>query len=161
MALAEWKKLVTVPTTELLKPRGFRKSGLSYKARRDGVTLRVWFQSNTASTRDVLIVTCNVNLHFEVFAEPWDFDPQWRKRIGNFMPQANDHWWECSSDDEAITAGREIAEVLESRALPEMERWASPEAIMRLWESGASPGLTDWQRRTYLSRLKAAGMDAG
>jgi hypothetical protein len=74
------------------------------------------------------------------------------------MAEPYDRWWTCTSDQDAKRAGREIATLLEIRALPEMERLASPMAMAALWKSGRSPGLTDGQRVEYLSELRAAGV---
>jgi hypothetical protein len=86
------------------------------------------------------------------------WDAQWYARIGFFMPEAQDFWWTCSSDESAERAGSEIAALLESCALPEMERLASPTAMAALWKSGRSPGLTDRRRTEYLAELVDAGL---
>ena len=159
MALDAWKKLVAAPVADVLKPRGFRKSGLTFSAARSGVTLLVNLQSSTGSTQAALKVTCNLAIQVDRLADRpgtsvWD--AHWRERIGFFLPEPRDHWWACGIDDEARQAGREIAAVLESRALPAMEQLASPAALAALWSSGRSPGLTERQRLDYLSRLSAS-----
>jgi len=156
MSPAEQKKRVAAPVAELLKPRGFRKSGLSFTAARDEATLIVALQASTGTTQAILRVTCNVAIQLHRFAaglRPNVWDAQWHQRIGFFMPERCDHWWTCDSDEAAGRAGREIAALLEASALPEMERLAAPAALACLWRSGRSPGLTDGQRTEYLSAL--------
>jgi len=158
VALDAWKKLVAAPIAALLKPRGFRKSGLNFSASRSGVTLLVGLQSSSESNQAALKVTCNVSIRVDRLAtgpsaNVWDV--HWNERIGFFLPQKHDFWWVCSSDDDAQIAGREIAALLESRALPEMEQLATPAALASLWSSGRSPGLSERQRIAYLARLVA------
>ena len=158
MALVAWKKLVGAPVTEVLKRRGFRKASLTFSAVRSGVTLVVNLQSSTGSSSEALKVTCNLGIRVDRLANRpgtsvWD--AHWRERIGFFLPEPQDHWWECASDDNARQAGREIAALLEAKAIPAMEQLASPAALAALWSSGRSPGLTERQRVDYLSELLA------
>jgi len=161
MSLDTWKKLVAAPVAQLLKPRGFRKAGLSFSAACPGVTLLVALQSSTGSTRANLQITCNVAVRLDQLATGprlgvWD--AHWRLRIGFFLSSPHDHWWPCTSDEDARCAGQEIAALLESPGLPVLEGLASPAALAWLWSSGRSPGLTEWQRAEYLARLVAAGV---
>jgi hypothetical protein len=47
----------------------------------------------------------------------------------------------------------EMAALLQSQALPEMERLASRAAMIALLSSGRSPGLTEYQCAQYLREL--------
>jgi len=163
VALDAWKKLATAPIAALLKPRGFRKSGLNFSALRPGLTLLVSLQSSTGSSQAAMKITCNVGIHVDRLATGLGagiWDAHWRKRIGAFLPEPQDIWWACTDDEQARAAGREIAGLLELRALPEMERLATPAALASLWSSGRSPGLTDHQRLANLARLTAGAGDS-
>jgi hypothetical protein len=156
MALEDWKKIVVAPVAEVLKRYGFRKSGLRFSAVRDDAKLLVEFQSSQMSDRHQLKVTVNL----AIWLGQLDRDPSigvcdghWRARVGSFMENPRDHWWLCSSDEESRRAGEQIASLLEQAVLPEMERLASAEALIALWASGRSPGLTERQRTEYLARL--------
>lgn len=156
MSLTHWKGLVGAPISGLLKQRGFRKSGRKFSSFRPEATLLVALQSSVGSTQEVLRITCNLAIVLQALGsrdrhDIWD--SHWRERIGHFMPEPRDHWWVCSTDDSAMTAGREMAALLESQALPEMERLASRAAMIALWSSGRSPGLTEYQRTKYLREL--------
>ncbi len=112
-------------------------------------------QSSTGSSRDALRVTCNLGIRVDRLADrpgPSVWDAHWRVRIGSFLPDPHDHWWECTSDEEARQAGRETAGQVESRVLPAMEQLATPGALVALWSSGRSPGLTERRRIEYRSR---------
>jgi len=156
MSLVHWKGLVAAQIGGLLKQRGFRKSGLVFTSIRPEATLLVGLQSSVGSAREVLRITCNlaIVLHAPGSRDNHNIhDSHWRKRIGYFMPEPRDHWWVCTTDDAAKKAGREMAALLESQALPEMERLASPAAMVALWISGRSPGLTEYQCSQYLREL--------
>ena len=156
MSLTHWKSLIAAPISGLPKQREFRKSGLKFSSVRPEATLLVRLQSSVGTTREVLRITCNlaIVLHALGSRDNHDiWDSHWRERIGYFMPETRDHWWVCSTDDTARTAGREMAALLESQALPEMERLASRAAMVALWTSGRSPGLTEYQCAQYLRKL--------
>jgi hypothetical protein len=155
-----WKKLVAAPIAATLKQHGFRKKGLAFSAQRPGVLLLVTLQSGSGSTRDLLKVTCNLGIWVERLAQhpaPSIWESHWRQRLGFFLPDPRDHWWECSSAESSARVGEEIAELLESKALPSMEGLASPKDLAVLWSSGRSPGLTENQRVDCLARLGSAG----
>ena len=155
-----WKKLVVLPVADLLKRHGFRKSGLNFSAARSGLTLLVSLQSSTGSSNNSLKVTCNLGIIVDRLANGPNkgmWNSHWRQRIGFFLPEPRDHWWECASDDEARRAGEEIATLLAANALPVVEQLATPVALSALWSSGHSPGLTDNQRVEYLSQLMTGG----
>ena len=160
MSLTHWKGLVAAPISGLLRQSGFRKSGLKFSSIRAEAILLVSLQSSVGTTREVLRITCNlaIVLHALGRRDNHDiWDSHWKERIGYFMPEPRDHWWVCSTDDTARTAGREMAALLESQALPEMERLASRAAMIALWTSGRSPGLTKHQCAQYLRELAHDG----
>ena len=158
VALDAWKKLAAIPIAALLKTHGFRKSGLNFSASRPGLTLLVSLQGSTGSTQAAMKITCNVGIHLHLLATGLGvgiWDAHWCERIGAFLTEPQDFWWQCTDDDQARAAGWEIAGLLELRALPEMERLSTPAALASLWSSGRAPGLTEHQRLGYLARLAA------
>jgi hypothetical protein len=156
MSLTHWKGLVAAQISGLLKQRGFQKSRLVFCSIRPEATLLVGLQSSVGSAQEVLRTTCNLAIVLNALGSRGNLDigrSHWRKRIGYFMPEPRDHWWMCSTDEAAKTAGRDMAALLESQALPEMESLASRAGMIALWSSGRSPGLTDHQRAQYLREL--------
>ncbi|HEV8059892.1 MAG TPA: DUF4304 domain-containing protein [Gemmataceae bacterium] len=159
MALDAWKKLVAAPVASFLKRRGFRKTDLVFSASRADVVLFVTLQSSTNSNQHSLEITCNLGIWVAQLArspKPSVWDSHWRERIGIFRPQQQDYWWICTSEEIASKAGHEIAAILENEALPAMEALASPAALIALWFSGRSPGLTEQERIEYLVKLVGA-----
>ena len=157
MALRDWKATVLAPVAELLKSRGFRRNGTRFRANRGEADLRVALQSSQTSDRHHLKATVNLSIHLAVLDHhPSVFAPDghWRQRIGQFMPEHPDHWWLCHDEETARRAGEQIATILKTAALPEMERLASTDALRTLWVTGRSPGLTKRQRQEFLGSLE-------
>mgnify|MGYP001021386474 CR=1 FL=1 len=156
MTLKEWKKVVATPVAELLKKHEFRKNGPRFAADRGDAKLLVEFQSSQMSDKNRLIITVNLKIFLVQLDRDPDFFPgngHWQKRIGSFLTPATDYWWTCQNDEDATRAGKAIATILEMSALPEMEHLASARAMVNLWMSGRSPGLTQMQRDKYLAKL--------
>ncbi|MGJ4883321.1 DUF4304 domain-containing protein [Bradyrhizobium sp. HKCCYLRH1065] len=161
MALEDWKKIIAASVAELLEKRGFRKNGLRFSADRGDAKLLVEFQSSQMSNKTRLLITINLSIRLgKLDRDPSIFpgDGHWRKRIGEFMDKPSDYWWTCRNSEDAVQAGKRIAMLLETAALPEMEHLASAESLAALWASGQSPGLTQMQRNRYLA--KVAGQPA-
>jgi hypothetical protein len=157
MARQDWKAILLAPVAELLKTHGFHRNGTRFRAHTDEAEFCVALQSSQTSDRYHLKVTVNLSIHLGVLNhDPAVTTPDghWRQRIGQFMPGRPDHWWLCQNEEAARRAGEEITAILETAALPEMERLASPEALRALWATGRSPGLTERQRQEFLGRLR-------
>ena len=79
--------------------------------------------------------------------------PHWVRRLGHLAPSGRDTWWTIG---EAPTEVEEALRWLEAYGFPALRRLSTAEALIQLWESGASPGLTEPQRLVFLSRLAEA-----
>lgn len=158
VSLADWKRTVLEQLATTLKRHGFRKKGLTFVAARDGATLLISLQSSRSSTATQLRFTINLGIVIDALADPRGggiWDAHWQQRLGFFMLERQDHWWVCATDDEARRAGAEVAALVAEKALPEMERLASPHALEAVWASGECTGITDRQRLDFLDALRA------
>jgi hypothetical protein len=156
----DFKKIILARMHALLKPLGFRKRGNTFSADRDDVLLFIQLQSSTRTTHDTLIATVNFGIVSTALTKKQGFrtapnflDSHWRERIGRFLPKPQDKWWTVRSEAEAVMVGDEIVTILQARSLPTMNSLASTQQLRELWESGYSPGLTDFQRRKHLVLL--------
>ena len=156
-----YKRIILTQLHTLLKPIGFRKKQQCFSAEQGDSALFIQMQSSMKSTKNVLVVTINLGIFSRIIAEsvgntrePNILDAHWRKRIGSFMPDGSDKWWEVQSSDEADSCGGEITRILTNKALPQMQSLASTDRLKSLWEEGKSPGLTDYQRKQYLQALE-------
>ena len=109
MSLDSWKRLFAAPLAAYLKTRSFRKNGLHFSRAIDETIFVIWIQSSKYTTKEQLIVTCNLEIYLEPLGGRADWGPHWDKRIGEFREAKSDHWWTCANDAEAIEAGRELA----------------------------------------------------
>ena len=155
-----YKQIILAQLHAVLKPRGFRKKQTLFSAERGDAVLFVQLQSSQKSTKDVLIATVNLGIFSRTIAErvgnthdPNIRESHWRKRIGMFLPESSDKWWEIHSENEANSCATEITSLLTQSVLPEMETLASTENLKSLWREGKSPGIGENQRRQYLQVL--------
>jgi len=162
MSSDDYKRIILVQLHSLLKPIGFRKKQQCFSAEQGDTVLFIQMQSSTKSTKNVSVVTINLGIFSRVVAEsvgntraPNILDAHWRERIGSFLPDGSDKWWEIQSSDEADLCGAEITRILINRVLPQMRSLASTDRLKSLWEEGKSPGLTDYQRKQYLQALES------
>jgi len=81
-------------------------------------------------------------------------DAHLSQRLGFLLPGGRDKWWELTLETDVDSLAKEIAELLVTKAIPYLESFLSSDALIELWESGRSPGLTDVQRARFLSGLK-------
>ncbi len=147
-----------------LKPARFVKRRMAFRHSVGGNTAIIEFQRSQPSSRDSIRFTLNAGVISGRLLEDWrpdaskagSVDAQLRRRLGGFLPGAQDKWWtvEASTDPEMIVG--EIAGVLTKSVAPFLLDYISDEALKSLWESGQSPGLTEGQRLRYLAELEAA-----
>jgi hypothetical protein len=156
----DYRRIVLSRLHEALKPRGFRKTKALFSAERNDTVLFIQLQSSRSTTKDKLIATVNLGIFSRKVAQavgntraPNIGDAHWRVRIGYFLPDASDKWWEIQSESDAILSASEINSLLIDKALPEMQRLDSTENLKALWSTDAGHGLTDYQRKRYLQAL--------
>lgn len=161
----EFKRVLDA-VTALLKPLGFSKRGRSFFRHVDGNLALIEFQRSIYNHLHSLKFTINVGIILGKLADrEWDIkksniaDAHLRERIGMFLSIPRDRWWTFdteSSTDSADLAIGEILPLLRDRALPYLNQNLSDDALITLWESGRSPGLTETLRTRYLAKLKQA-----
>ncbi len=76
-------------------------------------------------------------------------------RLGFLFPSQNDKWWMVRSESDAQKTGEDISKKLLKYALPMFEEFQTKSDIVKLWRKGISPGLTDFEVKTYLKKLNA------
>ena len=160
MSSATYKQIILSQLQALLKPLGFRKKDQCFSIEAGDTILFIQLQSSRKSTKDVLIATINLGIFSLLVAAnegntraPNILDAHWRERIGRFMPGGLDKWWTIHNQSEADLCGAEITSILVNRALPHMRSLASEDGLKSLWESGKSPGVTEYQRKQFLQAL--------
>src|SRR4029434_4410537 len=157
MGNVEFKKLVLGQMQLALKPEGVRKNGNTFSSAKDDVVVFIQLQSGVKSSKDQLLATVNLGVFSRTLAiklgntrQANILDAHWSERLGFLLPKPHDKWWEINSEAEAKAAGQEINEILTTRALPELREVASTQKLEMLWNTGKSPGLTEYLRQQYL-----------
>ena len=158
MSFEAHKKQIGLAIASALLPLGFRRKGLVFTRQLGEVTHILSLQSSTSSTASVLKLTVNLGVWVSSLAQagskPDLWSAHWQERLGFLMPQRIDYWWEISSDRDAERATREIVEAIQMHAVPQLEQLASKNALVALWRTGRSPGLTAFQTKRYLDSIE-------
>jgi hypothetical protein len=165
MASKEFKKIILDNLRELLKPRGFKKSGSNCTKVTTDLTYFVNVQSSSASTAEIFKATLNLEIASLTIAKiedswiPFRHTRHWRARIGFFLDNPFDKWWIIGNEYEAEEASKEIVDIMEKKVLVEFDRLKTAEDLVNLWRNDKCPGLTDKQRLHYLKLVDTAKVD--
>lgn len=145
----------------LLKPLGFRKVANVFSLASQNVVHLIEVQGSRDSTKDVARFTVNVGVFALdlVYADIRDVTKpsipgaHWRARLGTLSPEGRDLWWQASTDKQAVAVAEEVVSRVENYALPALFALPNLDALVLIWKQGKARGLTDGQRKDYLSRL--------
>ena len=159
MATAALKVTVLESLKELLVGAGFKKRGTTFwKAVGDTIHL-VALQASQSSTSSTVKLTLNLAVSIPALVErggPHDvWSAHWRERIASLMPNPGDVWWSISTAEEAANASKEMLEALSKFGLPAQDRIGSSAELLKVLDSGRSPGLTKVQSQTYVRQLRS------
>jgi hypothetical protein len=150
-----------------LEPLGFVASGALLQRELAEVVHLVELQSSQEANVSHIAVTVNLGVYAPSLVDAGIRDyirpsiPQahWRERLGILMPQRRDRWWTIENPEQAAEAGAEIAASVTEYGLAPLGKIADLASLRRIWETGVSPGLSDYQRRRHLERLEASSPD--
>lgn len=157
-----------VAIAQTLKPSGFERRGKVIKAISNGNAEIIEFQKSDKSSDRKIIFTINVGVVCGdlLDAERTDIkksttiDAHLRNRLGMLLETPNDTWWELTAFTDCDSLAKELSTLLVARAVPYLENYVHADALIALWESGKSPGLTVVQRSRLLSELKDKKLSA-
>lgn len=147
---------------QVLAAEGFARQGQTFHRRQGKNWQVINFQKSVASSADRVVFTINLGIasaRLSAFfggkdtkRKPKSDDCQWRKRIGQLLPERQDVWWTIDASASVEGLILEILAAISRYALPALERYASDEALRDLWLSDGS------QQFGYLAvLLKALG----
>jgi hypothetical protein len=149
-------------TGESLKPLGFVQRGPVFRLLAHGNCGLIEFQRSDKSSEEILVFTVNLGV---VCGELLDagssgaqkariIDAHLRQRVGMLLPDRPDKWWEVTASTDRVSFVQEIVDLLMKKGAPYVESHLATKALLALWESGQSPGLTVFQRTRFISKLK-------
>ena len=157
-------KAVMLAAADLLKPLGFKKRGKTFRRAAHGNVELIEFQRSLTNTDNSLKFTVNIGIVSSRLAQDRELDlskagsadAHLRQRIGSFLPIPHDRWWDLAGNGSEDLTISEILPLLTERVVPYLHEHSSDAALIQLWETGQSPGLTARLCERYLSTLKLA-----
>lgn len=154
---------VVKETAQRLRPVGFVRRDKVFRRVQGDVCALLQFQRSTMNTADRMLFTVNLGIvQADLLERPRSslansrcIDAHLGLRIGMLLPGRSDKWWEITASTNADDLADEVAGLLLEKAVPYLLRYLSTDALLELWESGRSPGLTAGQRKKLLASLRA------
>lgn len=154
-------KQILAATHERLKPLGYVKSAQTFRHIADGNCALIDFQRSVKNSRDTLLFTVNLGVvcgklidpHFADIRKARIVDAHLRQRIGKFLAGHPDKWWEITATTNPLSLVEELLDLLLNQGVPFIESHLATTALVSLWKSGPSPGLTVGQRNSFLAKL--------
>lgn len=157
-----YEKLIAI-VADRLKEFGYARRGKMMKAiSSDSAAIMEFQKSNKSSDHQIVFtinlgVVCGALLDTERvdLKKSTVIDAHLSRRLGKLLLVPEDNkWWELTASTDYESVAKELSELLVTRAIPYLEGYMNIDALIALWESGKSPGLTDGQRSRFLSELK-------
>jgi len=159
MTSKDFKKIIIDRLTEILKPNKFKKSGSTFSFSNGDLTYFLNIQSSQSSTATLLKVTVNVEIYSSTVYKlqdtslPEKWSRHFTERIGFFLDNSQDKWWIIENEKEAAKAANEISDTIDNKVLPTFDKLKTTNDLAALWRQNKCPGLTEHQRKEYLSLL--------
>ena len=160
MGEPDLRGLIIDAVTQVLRPLGYKRNGHTFVRNSFDLHHIVGVQSSQSSSANHLRVTINLGISVPSLAEgEYRIDissTHWSSRLGQLLPVATDQWWEASGAEDAQITGNAIGVALSRYGLPAFDAIPDTKALLALWQSGRSPGLTSTQRERYVRQLRDA-----
>jgi len=160
MNSSNFKKKILDKLNTVLKPRRFKKNQNIFSFSNKDLTYYICVQSRGDSTNDVLKTTVNIEIasskltYLDDISIPGYLQRHFVKNIGDYSELKQDKWWTIDNEATAISAEQEIADIITTKVLPEMDELKTTSDLAGLWQKHVSPGLTQYQSKEYLSLLR-------
>ncbi|WP_243395674.1 DUF4304 domain-containing protein [Sphingomonas oleivorans] len=147
----------------MLQPAGFSKRGRKFRRFSEGNLALIELQRSVRSDSAAIQFTINVGIVSGRLLQERGLDlkkvgcshAHLNERIGFFLSDPQDKWWELDDSTEASGAICEITALIREKVLPFLDRHLPDAGLIDLWKTGRSPGLTEGQRVRYLSQLSS------
>ena len=162
MSSRDYKKIISDKLKEALKERLFKKRGQVFSYSNGDLTYYIEIQNSQSSTTDVLKVTVNIEIASALISNlddtslPIKHQRHYTHRIGDYLDDRQDKWWIVSSHRSAEIAADEIVSIINNKVLPNFESLTTTKDLAGLWKKGGYIGITEGQRKHYLSLLEKA-----
>ena len=150
-------------TANRLHPFGFTRWGLVMRLMAEGNAAIVSFQKSIYADADQLEFTINLSI---VCGRLWtqearplslarEVDGHLQERIGFLLDEPDDVWWSIEPGTDGDRLADEVSDLVATSAVPYLRQYLTTEALIELWASGESPGMTNIQRERFLRQLRS------
>jgi hypothetical protein len=159
MISKDYKKIIIGKLNEVLKLKGFKKNGCAFSYSNGDLTYFINIQSSQNSTATMLKATVNIEIYSSTVYKlqdtslPEKWSRHFTQRIGSMSDNPHDKWWTIESDKETNKVANEIADITNNKVLPTLDKLKTTNDLAILWRQNKCPGLTEHQRKKYLSLL--------
>ena len=159
MTSKDFKKIIVDRMNEVLKSKGFKKSGSTFSYSNGDLTYLINIQSSQSSTATRLKVTVNIEIYSSTVYKlqdtslPEKWSRHFTERIGSLLDNPQDKWWIIENGNQADDAANEIADITNNKVLTTFDNLKTTNDLATLWRQNKCPGLTEHQRKEYLSLL--------
>jgi hypothetical protein len=161
MTSKDYKKIILEKLSETLKVQQFKKKGNVFSFSNGDLTYFIGVQSSQSSTSDILKVTINTEIASALIAKlddislPIEDQRHYSRRIGSYLDHKEDKWWTIENLDYAEIAAKEIVEIINEKVIPNFQNLKTTNDLAVLWRSGGYIGITEGQRKNYLSLIES------
>ena len=128
------------------------------------------FQKSRESRKDVVKFTINFGIYSDVLGQlDYNYNNlvksdveqfHWYARVGAFMKDSPDYWWEVSMSDDLNSFVFKLIDVVQAIIMPEINKRLSDEGLINSWMNETYAGTTDIGRFKYLTTLLKAKGDS-
>jgi hypothetical protein len=143
-----FKELLSRLQKEVLKSKGFKKSGNNFRIiLLDGTSKIISFQRSTFNSSDECRFTINVGLYFQKDINNPDlrfkeFDCQVRTRVSGVSKRyQGDHWWVLTEVTNLEKLYAELLQLMKEDILPWLDQFETRRDVIRVGQTGALRGM--------------------
>lgn len=145
-----------------VQPQGFVRRKRTLRAAAGGNVALMDFQKSDQSSARRLVFTVNlgvvcgalISVNKSELERVDIVDSHLRTRMGMLLELPSDKWWEIIRTTDLTALRDELLQDIFQTALPYLRKYLDTDALIELWRSGKSPGLTATQRSRFLAALE-------
>jgi len=162
-----FKELIT-SVTPTFRQMGFNKMGNNFYIEAGKNYGIANFQKSRENTKDLVKFTINFGVYSDVLGQmEYDYNNSvkpkvqqchWEARVGAFMPDSPDYWWEVNISDDLKSVALNVMSVVQNIIMSEINKRLADEGLISCWMNEPFAGTTEIGRFKYLTTLlKAKG----
>jgi hypothetical protein len=156
-------KEIIAKINPLLKQFGFTKKGDSFYLEAQKNFGVIKFQKSIESRKELVKFTINFGIYSDLLGQlQYDYNnsvkPEaeqchWLARVGAFMRDSPDFWWEVKMSDELNSVVTNIMGIIQNIVMAEINKRLTDEGLMNCWMNESFAGTTEIGRFKYITTL--------